>query len=126
MANDDVPLRQFLDQRWQDHTAVHQAEGEARDKALASMDKRLDAMNEFRASLNDVVGQTVSRENYETRHSELDRRIQAIERNMVRQEALDSTTAELARTRRALALTIIGGVVITIVAAAIDAVARIH
>jgi hypothetical protein len=124
VTDDSVPLRDYVELRWSDHESVHQSEALARQRALDSMDQRLDAMNEFRASLNDVVNQSVPREMYDQRHAELDRRIQEVERNMVRQGALDAANSELARTRKALAYTILGGVVITLIAAVVDVVIR--
>jgi len=124
-SNDRVPLRDYIDLRWHDHESVHKADIEARQRALDSMDRRLDGMNEFRETLNDVVNKAVSRDVYDQRHAELERRIQQIEKDMVRQGALDAANEELRRTRKALAYAITGGVVITMVAAVIDVAIRL-
>jgi hypothetical protein len=41
---------------------------EARRLALSSMEKRLDGMNEFRQSLNDMRSSYITRETYDSRH----------------------------------------------------------
>ena len=55
---DDVPLREYVDQRFD-------SADRSLDKATAAMDKRLDAMNEFRQSLRDQNATFVTRELYD-------------------------------------------------------------
>jgi uncharacterized protein YdcH (DUF465 family) len=83
--------------------------------ALASMDKRLDGLNELRGMASDIAARAVPRDVYDQRHEELDRRIQMIERDMVRQSALDVQETELRRTRNTMKNTIVAGLILVLV-----------
>ena len=51
--------------------ALFAAEQRQRDAAMNSMDKRLEGMNEFRATMNDYQTRTMPRTEYEARHKQL-------------------------------------------------------
>lgn len=93
---DDVQLlRQHIEDLFSAHANVHELEGKALilaresaqrslDNALTSMDKRLEGMNEFRASLSDMSSKAISRDEYMTAHAALDEkydgRVRALEK----------------------------------------------
>jgi uncharacterized protein YdcH (DUF465 family) len=108
-------LSSLLNQYISQHELVHREEATARMAALASMDKRLDGLNELRGMASDIAARAVPRDVYDQRHEELDRRIQMIERDMVRQSALDVQETELRRTRNTMKNTIVAGLILVLV-----------
>jgi len=96
MSPDDIHiLRQHVEDLFAAHASIHDLEGKALilaretaernlERALTSMDKRLEGMNEFRASLSDITGRAVTRDEYNTAHHALDEkydsRVRALER----------------------------------------------
>jgi len=135
-----------VDKRWSDHIRHHQEMERIReretDAALRSLNLRLDAMNEFRASLEDFQSRSLSRDVYQTEHSNLQSRVAETDRRLenhvhlpihpeakTRVEVLETKvrkledetvkTATLAvvesearRARKALGYTIIAGVIL--------------
>jgi hypothetical protein len=76
-------LRQHVEDMFAMHTKVHELEDKALilakqnadvslKTALASMDARLEGMNEFRATVSDLVGKAVTRLEYDAAHRALD------------------------------------------------------
>ena len=94
MRTEDEPVtRREVEMRWAAHGDLHGAHerahdrehamtAEALDKAVQSMDRRLEGMNEFRASLKDQAGTFVRMDTYQAL---LDRVI-AIEKSDVKGE----------------------------------------
>jgi hypothetical protein len=79
--DDEVSLRDYLEARFVEHEKAHAQLALALRVALDSMDKRLDGMNEFRNSLNDVTTRAVSRELFDQRVSATDERLKLLERD---------------------------------------------
>lgn len=164
-----LPLKTLMDQRFSDHKLFHDLLAENVRTDLAAMDKRLDGMNEFRQSLDDVISESVRRDVFDVVANRLtiventyvqrdsytqdmtqketrliadftsrDGRLQELEKNAipreqylsdlktrderiikletesVRGDALEQRDKELARTRKALVYTIVGGIVLTL------------
>jgi hypothetical protein len=56
----------LMDARWEGHHKIHEQQAEAVSVAVGSMNKRLDAMNEIRASLADQGRLMITRAEVET------------------------------------------------------------
>jgi hypothetical protein len=115
MSPDDIQvLRQHVEDLFAAHAIVHNLEDKALalaretaeknlDRALASMDRRLEGMNEFRSSLTDITSNAVSREEYNSAHKALD-------------EKYDSRTRALERmTYMAMGGVMLAGMVVNLV-----------
>lgn len=104
----DIGTTTFKDSLAQFRTYVdslHDADLRALSAALASMEKRLDGMNEFRTQLSDQAANFFTREAFEVFRTEVDRRI-----NELRElEALHVTRAEFVK----IAEMVQGGVFVT-------------
>ncbi len=94
-SNDIDILRQHVEDLFAAHAREHALEQRALilarenadtalERALLSMDKRLEGMNEFRATISDISGKTVSRVEWNTAHQSLsdktEDRFRALER----------------------------------------------
>jgi hypothetical protein len=120
MASDDPSLRDYFAEVQRGHDKLHERDDAARTAALASLDKRLDAMNEFRSSLNDMQNRMVTRDFYDARHEELTARIAQLELHGARTDAVDSNSDDIKRVRRTLILTIVGGVILAMATFGLD------
>jgi hypothetical protein len=77
-----VTLRDYMEQHWKDHAAVHDQLADNIVTALAAQNKRLDGMNEFRQALNDQAGRAVTRELFDAQMDRLEDRVASIEKRM--------------------------------------------
>jgi hypothetical protein len=92
-----VSLQQYIemmmnerDKRYEDKFAAkdyatnqaQRAAKEAVDKAQSSMERRLEAMNEFRAAINDIISKTVTRTEATTAHEGMNKEITRIASNV--------------------------------------------
>jgi chromosome segregation ATPase len=89
--------RAEFQQRWASHAREHRMIREAVAKAEASVDKRLEAMNELRAQLNNERAAYLTRAVYETNHEEQRQRV------ATQSEALIKLAAEQSGLREDLA-----------------------
>lgn len=69
-------------QQHEAHERIHNVEKQQVDRATAAMDRRLEGMNEFRATLKDQAGTFVSRDSYEERHDSLMQRVDVIDKHL--------------------------------------------
>jgi len=94
-SNDIDIVRQHVEDLFTAHAREHELEQraliiaregteKALERALAAMDKRLEGMNEFRATISDISSKTVSRAEWTTAHQALsdktEERFRALER----------------------------------------------
>ena len=77
-------LAERIDAEWQLRETREAAAKEALSTATTALDKRLDGMNEFRATLRDQSSQFMSRQEYEGKHEALSNRITQLERSSER------------------------------------------
>jgi hypothetical protein len=77
MTEGDVSLRDYLESLFEEHRRMHEELAKGITVALASVDARLQSMNEFRASLDDVVRNTVSRDTWEQGRQQSEQRLEA-------------------------------------------------
>lgn len=75
--------RRIID-RWATHMREHSLIHDAVEKAEASVDKRLEAMNELRAQINAERGNYLTRVAYETNHNDLRQRVTANTENLIK------------------------------------------
>ncbi|MGP1665726.1 MAG: hypothetical protein ACTS5I_07440 [Rhodanobacter sp.] len=79
----DVTLREYLESQiqWLDRHVKTQIEqiDENTEKALETLDRRLEGMNEFRASLEDKNNNLVPRTEYSLRMGTLEERLKSVE-----------------------------------------------
>jgi hypothetical protein len=118
-----VSLRDYIEALLREHEKSHAALADQVKVALASQDRRLDAMNEFRSSLEDQAAKSVSRELFDQRSASVDGRLGAIERVIVGRDVfnrevenldgkIDSLTAFRAKaTGVALVLVLFAGII---------------
>jgi hypothetical protein len=85
-----VSLKDYFESLNAEHDRSHIQLDKAIDVALASMDKRLDGMNEFRGSLEDFQARAITREVFEQRSSQVDRRLNDLERIIVGRDIFES------------------------------------
>jgi len=77
---DTVAHERELREGWQiSHERVHRLEAEARALAAVDVDRRLVAMNEFRAENLEDRGKYLTREIFDSKNDALDVRLKAIE-----------------------------------------------
>lgn len=69
----DISLRDYFDSQIKD---VKSSIG----VAYASMEKRLEGMNEFRDTLRDQASKFITREEYEAKHRQLDDKISTVQK----------------------------------------------
>ncbi len=88
MGDTDIALRDFIQQeinslsaRLTEYMASHRRE---QDLALAAMEKRLESMNEFRATIKDAQALYMSRAEWESAHRDLTGRLQTLETNITK------------------------------------------
>ena len=78
----DVPLRQYIEQRFNDLDRRLDAELKARDQALdlarADINRRLAEMNELRQQINSERGHFITRELYDRMEAERNRGLSSI------------------------------------------------
>jgi DNA-binding MarR family transcriptional regulator len=108
-GNNHVSFIVYMDERFKAHNALHEEQARSVLAAVSSLNERLAQMNEFRASLNALTNSMVERGYYERNHTELDKRIQVLERQSATKAALESQNNEVQRMRRNLFYTVIGG-----------------
>jgi hypothetical protein len=86
----DVSLKEYLEsklklsermasERWEAHDEVHKLLKEAVDAAVATLNARLETMNEFRAQIAQERGSYITRDIYELRHEELKTKVNTFE-----------------------------------------------
>ncbi len=75
----DIPLRDYIEQRWKTHKREHAQERAALLDARANIDRRLEGMNELRAQISSERGEYLTRTEYEAKHEALIARINALE-----------------------------------------------
>jgi len=75
MDGERVPLKEYFERLLHEHDKTHSQLAENVKTALASQDKRLDGMNEFRASLDDATKNSVTRDYYDSQHDALEKRV---------------------------------------------------
>lgn len=118
-------LERLMTEHWLAHARQHDAEQRSVDQARETMEQRLNAMNEFRASLTDVVNRTISRELFDQRTESVDARLGAIERNLIGREVFkrenEATDTRLATLEQWRARAGGAAIVLTLVAGAIGA-----
>ena len=68
------------------HDHVHAMDRAQLEKTERTLDKRLDAMNEFRQSLRDAQGTFVTRDMADIRHGAIESKIEALEELIDKQE----------------------------------------
>jgi Haemolysin XhlA len=73
-----------IDERWTNHHREHRMIQEAVGKAEMSVDKRLEAMNELRAQINNERGSYLTRALYETNHNDLRQRVLTNSENLIK------------------------------------------
>ena len=78
-----VSLRDYIESKLDDHEKLHGQLAQAVAVALASQDKRLDGMNEWRKSLDDFQSRSISRELFDQRATTVDTRLGTIERTLI-------------------------------------------
>ena len=89
MTNEEVTLREFLESllverqradvsRWVAHEQMHIQLEQARNIASQDINRRLDEMNQFREQINRERGEFLTKENFFTKHDELNRRIESV------------------------------------------------
>lgn len=88
MGDTDIALRDFIQQeinslsaRLTEYMASHRRE---QDLALAAMEKRLESMNEFRATIKDAQALYMARAEWESAHRDLTGRLQTLETNITK------------------------------------------
>ena len=74
-----VSLRDFFDLQFREHEKSHVQLAKSVETALAAMDKRLESMNEFRATVSDVQSRSITREMFESQHEQVKERLNALE-----------------------------------------------
>jgi hypothetical protein len=84
MSNDEVvSLRQYIEalmnQERKSHAREHELLAESVQHTKENLELRLESMNQFRSQITEERGTMLSRETYETRHVDLERRISLIE-----------------------------------------------
>lgn len=116
-------LREHSDAKWNAHDQIHELLAENIRTALTAQDRRLDGMNEFRQSLEDMNAQSVSREVFDTlaertnvlehtiigkeAYDRLAEKITDLEKSGASQDALDTQRRESDRSRRSLSFALI-------------------
>lgn len=121
MARDDSPpfesvsLRDYFERVFTEHEHMHEQLAEGITVARNAQDKRLDAMNEFRAALTDQANQMVSREVFdsairerEARINALADRVVALEKTQVTDDALANIRTDQDRQRMTVRLAVAG------------------
>lgn len=87
-----LTLKMYIEQLMAAHELLdmqrHQAADKAITKAENSTEKRLEAMNEFRSQLADVLSATLPRREYDVQHGALVDRIITVEKAIVEANAL--------------------------------------
>ena len=77
-----MPHERELREMWERlHMKVHRQEQFARDKAEASVNARLDGMNELRTQINTERGQYATTDKTDAIHSSIDGRLKALEQS---------------------------------------------
>lgn len=74
-----VSLRAYFERLLMEHEKTHTQLAENVRVALTAQDKRLDGMNEFRKSLEDFQGRSVSRELFDQRSEQVNEKMQLFE-----------------------------------------------
>lgn len=123
-GGDSVSVIVYLDERFRAHDALHAEQTRSLMAAVDQMNIRLSQMNEIRDSVNDLASRAVQRDYYERNHTELDKRIQLLERQSATKQALDTQNQELVRMRRNLFYTVAGGVMLLVADILITALKR--
>ena len=77
------------------HDHVHAMDRAQLEKTERTLDKRLDAMNEFRQSLRDAQGTFVTRDMADIRHGAIDQKVEMATRE--RRDAIDALESRLER-----------------------------
>jgi len=76
---DEVPIKEYIDSLWLGHHREHEALQRSLDLARDQMRDKLMEMNQFRAQIDQERGRYITRENYDLRHDELSKRVNAFE-----------------------------------------------
>ena len=106
---------------------------DASEKALASVDRRLEQMNEFRGSLNDVVSTMLPRSEYESKHEGLMVSLTAhiTVEEKAHQALIDRVDEKLGATNNRInginkwLVGLLGGVVVALILTIVDILVRI-
>ncbi len=77
----DVPLREYMDQRWKAHRVEHDQQQVALDRARDEVNRRLAEMNDLRRQITDERADFLTRAEYEAKHEALIERIGSMERS---------------------------------------------
>ena len=111
-------LKMLMDARFKalerERDMVYKEQKEALEKALTSIDRRLEQMNEFRSQLRDQQGQYLTRNEYDAKHETLVQRIGEREETISKLQGRtigSSSTVATFITVGAIAVTIIIAVV---------------
>ena len=85
----------FEDERWRAHAREHQLEKEARDRAFAVNDTRLEGMNELREQITGERGNYATREMLELMEQRLTHRIEEMTRTIEAQLEANKSTQDV-------------------------------
>ena len=115
MSENEVPLKEYLEaqiegvrcESVQKFKSVHDAISKAEDQ----LNRRLEAMNEFRDALKDQTAQLVTRSEYSSGHKSVEEKLRQLELDKANFEGRAAIVASLV----SVAVSIVTGVVIFVV-----------
>jgi hypothetical protein len=105
---DAVSLRDYFERVLKEHERMHAQLAEGISVARAAQDRRLDAMNEFRAALSDTANRSVSREVFDAHMKEHSNRLAALERSQVSEDTVANLRQDQDRQRSTMRLAVAG------------------